>query len=236
MGFFDPQGSDKIYFDQFRRSPHELSYLAVHDFRYLQMKNIYYYQMELLQNYPSGTVLNQGNYKELRSLLQNYCNAVRDYEFMVRLPKPSKKKIRRQRECLEHLGPGQNIDRNDHRVIRGHTVGFLDRMFSEDLSDAAPNSKITWRGKVDILCRDLSLRGIVRRSCVGLLGTTFLLVPMIILQFYRTTAWKLSTVSIAVVLFSVVLAICSDQSNGEHLVAVAAYAAVMVVFVGTTTS
>ena len=77
----------------------------------------------------------------------------------------------------------------------------------------------------------------MRRIFVGtFIGAPFLLVPMIILQFRTTTAWKLSTVSIAVVLFSVFLGVCSDQNNGDHLVAVAAYAAVMVVFVGTSTT
>ena len=92
------------------------------------------------------------------------------------------------------------------------------------------------RGRFAILCRDVSARDIIRRIVVGtFVGAPFLLVPMIILQFRTTIAWKLSTVSTAVVLFSIFLAICSDQSNAEHIVAVAAYAAVMVVFIGTST-
>ncbi|GFF59936.1 hypothetical protein IFM51744_10107 [Aspergillus udagawae] len=227
---------DDTYFNHFRLSPHELSFLVVHDLRYLHMKNIYYYQMELLKKYPAETELNNGNVQELRRLLGEYCQALQNYEFVLRLSKPSNRKARVQRECLEHVGAGDNIDRNDHRVIHGSAVGFLDRMFSQDLSDAAENKKIRLRGKFDILFRDVSVRDIIRRVVVGtFVGAPFLLVPMIILQFRTTTAWKLTTVSVAVVVFSIFLAICSDQSNAEHVVAVAAYAAVMVVFIGTTT-
>lgn len=155
---------------------------------------------------------------------------------MHRLSKPSNRKARTQREGLEHVEGGYNIDRNDHRVIRGSVVGFLDRMFSQSLSDAAENHKLRFRGRFEILCRDVSAKDIIRRIVVGtFVGAPFLLVPMVILQFRTTTAWKLATVSVAVVVFSIFLAICSDQSNAEHIVAVAAYAAVMVVFIGTTT-
>jgi hypothetical protein len=64
---------DQLYFNQFRKNPNELSYLAVHDFRYLHMKNLYYYQMELLQNYPPGRDIDSGNVKDLRELLAGYC-------------------------------------------------------------------------------------------------------------------------------------------------------------------
>jgi hypothetical protein len=109
-------------------------------------------------------------------------------------------------------------------------------MLSQDLSDVATDmSKLTWKGKFQLARRHLSKWDMVRRICVGtLIGAPFLLVPMIILQFHTTTAWRLSMVSIAVVLFSVFLGLCSSQSNGEHLAAVAAYAAVMVVFIGTS--
>ncbi|KAH6672225.1 hypothetical protein B0J14DRAFT_563864 [Halenospora varia] len=221
----------------FRRNPHELRFLVVHDFRYLQMKNIYYYQMELLHKYPAGMQL-ENNIADLRKLLADYCQTLRDYEFVLQLPKPSKGKARIQRECLEHELPGANLDRSDHRVIPGATVDVLERIFSQDLSDVAPTSKgFTWTGKFQTLRRDLSGRDIMRRIFVGtFIGAPFLLVPIIILQFRTTIAWRLSTVSIAVVLFSVFLSVCSDQNIGNHLVAVASYAAIMVVFVGTSTN
>jgi hypothetical protein len=109
-------------------------------------------------------------------------------------------------------------------------------VFIEDLSDAAPGNELTLTGRFQLLRRDISGFEIFRRICVGtLVGAPFLLVPMIILQFHTTIVWKLSTVSLAVILFSVFLGVCSNQSNGDHLMAVAAYAAVMVVFIGTTT-
>ncbi len=131
-----------------------------------------------------------------------------------------------QRECLEHVGPKHDMERNDHRIIQGPSQ-----------PDAAPNHRLKLRGKIDIWFRHVSGRDVVRRICIGtLVAAPFLLVPMIILQFYTSTAWKLCTISIAVVLFSVFLAIFADQSDGEHLTAVSAYAAVMVVFIGTTTT
>ncbi|KAF2274488.1 uncharacterized protein EI97DRAFT_100763 [Westerdykella ornata] len=131
---------------------------------------------------------------------------------------------------------GRSIYPADHRIIRGSPLGVLERIFTQDLSEAQPGFKLGPRGKIELIWRDTLWGDIFQRMCIGcLVGAPFMLVPMIILQFQTTTAWKLSTVSVAVLLFSIILSISTDQSNDEHLVAVAAYAAVMVVFVGTTT-
>jgi hypothetical protein len=88
------QRDDNNYFNQFRASPHELSFLVVHDFLYLHMKNIYYYQMELLSKYPAGTELNDGNVQDLRRLLSEYCKySQSERDCRLPLPRPSSPKL-----------------------------------------------------------------------------------------------------------------------------------------------
>lgn len=155
---------------------------------------------------------------------------------MLHLPRPSSRKVRCQRRSLEGLGSDGDISRNDHRIIRGETVGFLARLFYTDPADATEGWRLRLRGRIEILFRELSWRDIISRTVVGtFVGAPFLLGPMILLQFYDTRTWQLVTVSVAVVLFSLFLGVASASSNADHLMAVAAYAAVMVVFVGTST-
>lgn len=161
---------------------------------------------------------------------------MQNYEYMLHLPRPSSRKVRGQRECLEHLRPGEEMSRNDHHIIRGEAVGFIARLFYYDPAEAAEGWFLTFKGRIQILFRDLSWRDIISRTIVGtFVGAPFLLGPMILLQFRDTRTWKLVTVCVAVVLFSLFLGLATASSNADHLMAVAAYAAVMVVFVGTST-
>ena len=73
------------------------------------------------------------------------------------------------------------------------------------------------------------------RFIIAFTGGASLVVPMLIMSLPSTNKTKsLITVSIAVTLFAVLLSMGVRASNAETLVATATYAAVLVVFVGTS--
>lgn len=69
---------------------------------------------------------------------------------------------------------------------------------------------------------------------MAVLGGCSLLISMLIMSFYKSrTAW-LITVSVAVVMFAIMVSVLESRaSNQELLAARAAYTAVMVVYVGS---
>lgn len=75
------------------------------------------------------------------------------------------------------------------------------------------------------------------RFIVAILGGTALVVPMLVMRLPEITLVKsLITVSVAVTIFSAALSVGLRATNTETLVSTATYAAVLVVFVGTTAS
>ena len=72
------------------------------------------------------------------------------------------------------------------------------------------------------------------RFIVAITGGLSLVIPMLIMRLGETLAKSLTTVSVAVVLFSALTSLMFKASNVETLGAAAAYAAVLVVFVGTS--
>ncbi|KAH8898112.1 hypothetical protein GQ53DRAFT_742268 [Thozetella sp. PMI_491] len=77
--------------------------------------------------------------------------------------------------------------------------------------------------------------GLVRFG-IAFTGGAFLVVPMIIMVLDPSQTKSLVTVSAFVVLFSLLLSLVVRVSNVETLVSTATYAAVLVVFVGTSTN
>ena len=71
------------------------------------------------------------------------------------------------------------------------------------------------------------------RFLVAVVGGGFLLVPIIVMSFTHSQNLRLVVSSIAVLAFSLFLSFLSRATNQEVLAGAAAYAAVMVVFVGS---
>jgi hypothetical protein len=71
------------------------------------------------------------------------------------------------------------------------------------------------------------------RLIIAVLGGAALLVPIIIMTDRIKQKWRLVTVGVAVAIFGLVLSIGTRATNQEILGASAAYAAVMVVYIGT---
>ncbi len=72
------------------------------------------------------------------------------------------------------------------------------------------------------------------RFIVAITGGLSLVVPMLVMRLGETLPKSLTTVSVAVILFSALTSLMFRASNVETLAATAAYAAVLVVFVGTS--
>ena len=72
------------------------------------------------------------------------------------------------------------------------------------------------------------------RFIVAITGGLSLVVPMLVMRLDEHLTKSLITVSVAVILFSALTSLMFKASNVETLAATAAYAAVLVVFVGTS--
>ena len=70
------------------------------------------------------------------------------------------------------------------------------------------------------------------RLAVALFAGIFLLAPMIALSYIGSKKWSLATTCLFVLAFAVIASFASKATNQELLAATAAYAAVLVVFVG----
>ncbi|KAK3645746.1 hypothetical protein LTR56_008933 [Elasticomyces elasticus] len=79
----------------------------------------------------------------------------------------------------------------------------------------------------------LSLTGMLVRFMVAFFGGASLLVPMIVMTFRTSRTARLVTVCVATLLFAYAIALLKPVNKQDILGATAAYAAVMVVYVGT---
>lgn len=113
-----------------------------------------------------------------------------------------------------------------HRWIR--KLWFEARVKGSSLEDdsTAPNSQ-GYRNTIRIA-------DIAARFIFALLAGVFFIVPLVVLSYQTSLRSHLVTVSICIVVFSFLLSLISQASNQETLMAVAAYAAVLVVFVAST--
>ncbi len=74
------------------------------------------------------------------------------------------------------------------------------------------------------------------RFCVAMVGGSFLLVPIIIMNCGHDQNWLLVTACVATILLSLFLAFMAQATNQDILAGSACYTAVLVVFVGTALS
>jgi hypothetical protein len=81
-----------------------------------------------------------------------------------------------------------------------------------------------------------SLRNMIRRFIIAMLGGIAMVVPMLVMILYHTRITGIVTVSVATFLFAACVAVFSNVDGPQLLTAVATYAAVLVVFVGANGS
>jgi hypothetical protein len=78
--------------------------------------------------------------------------------------------------------------------------------------------------------------GYVARLILALLSGAALIVPMVVMASKPSQLKSVVVASVAVGLFAIFISFMTKAENKEVLVATATYAAVLVVFVGTTTT
>lgn len=79
----------------------------------------------------------------------------------------------------------------------------------------------------------ISISDMVSWTCTAFFGGAFLLTPMIIMTFRTSRTARLVTVCVATLLFAMFMGCGTSARKQDILGATAAYAAVMVVYVGT---
>lgn len=107
------------------------------------------------------------------------------------------------------------------------------RGYSGDTDYAEKQQDVTLRLEEAKRQRILAIEDNINRFVIALLGGLAVVVPILIVSFNSSKTKSLVTVSLSVVLISLLIAVFSKASHLEMITATAAYAAVLVVFVGT---
>jgi hypothetical protein len=76
----------------------------------------------------------------------------------------------------------------------------------------------------------------IARFLVGLVGAAWLIVPLLIMAFHSSLTKTMITVCTSVVLFALAVSLVFELDNKDTVTATSTYAAVLVVFVGTSTT
>jgi hypothetical protein len=76
----------------------------------------------------------------------------------------------------------------------------------------------------------------IARFLVGIVGGAWLIVPLLIMAFHSSLTKTMITVCTTVVLFALAVSLLFELDNKDTVTATATYAAVLVVFVGTSTA
>lgn len=127
---------------------------------------------------------------------------------------------------------------NDNRSkvdnLRKALRHFLPRHLTYSRAERARRSREFEEGKppheISVVVDRLS------RLIVALAGGMFLIVPMLIMAINPNQTKSLVTASVGTLLFSCAISLGLNSSNNETMVSTATYAAVLVVFVGITTT
>ena len=132
--------------------------------------------------------------------------------FLGEVPKSTSGSIDPLRDFLKRFLPN-SLAWTQNEIERRYFVEYFSGMMPEDTSPF-----------VDILARFM----------VAITGGLSLVIPMLVMRLDEYLKKSLITVSVAVILFSALTSLMFKASYVETLAATAAYAAVLVVFVGTS--
>ncbi|KAI1485154.1 hypothetical protein F5X96DRAFT_674917 [Biscogniauxia mediterranea] len=205
---------------------------------------------------------------QLSLLLHQYTNAVRDYQYMARLPPLASTFAARQRIELETFFPslaqpgiqqtnttadeGVNDDDEVSNIpydneylslnpkptqrkdlLREYLRKHLPRQFSwTEEEKSARRADYSHGHPPEQYSQSLDR---IARFLVGVVGGASLIVPLLIMAFDSSLTKTMITVCTVVVLFALAVSLLFELDNKDTVTATATYAAVLVVFVGTST-
>ncbi|KAL4909731.1 hypothetical protein BDW74DRAFT_143611 [Aspergillus multicolor] len=209
-------------------------------FAELQRMRLRKLQSVLIRN-VANMYLGQGEPDGWEMALQQYIQAFRDYEYMTQALSTGTEdpfiahtedeavhwmldSIHRENEAKWPIN--SKISRDDWaRICRTQ-----DALFMATSGTGAPPIGGTRRAKV----RESKLRSIQGRILTAIVGGAFLIGPMWLMVLHNTKYTALVSTSVCVLAFGVLMASALEKPM-EVLSSTAAYAAVLVVFVGTNT-
>ncbi|KAI1765173.1 hypothetical protein GGR53DRAFT_284152 [Hypoxylon sp. FL1150] len=244
----NPDGKDFISY--VKRSLEEEEEFHFLRFEFLQRLNIVQLEVKLARiksRIQKEQVIYPDESELLQKTLQEYATAIRDYRFLKGQKSLSKTEVRDRKLLLERFFQSEE-DFND--PFSSHYAYFQDAEARIDpLRDAFMKrlpSRLTWSheerrqrkreymdGKAPKEVSHFVDQAV--RFVVAISGGLFLVVPMVVMTIQPSVLKSLITVSTFVLLFALILAFAVKVSNVETLISTATYAAVLVVFVGTST-
>ncbi|WAO89976.1 Hypothetical protein NCS54_00738000 [Fusarium falciforme] len=246
----DPESYERNLVAYVNRSVDEEEEFHFLRFEFLQRLNITQLEVKLARLKSQVHAHGQINSQEqeiLQRTLRDYATAIRDYRF-IQGHKSLKETEARDRKLLLKRFFQSVKDVND--PFSSHYAFFQDAETKIDpMRDALMRhlpSRLTFSkeerrqrskeyhdGKLPKEVSQLVDRSV--RFAVAVTGGLFLVIPMIIMTLRPSDVKSLITVSAFVLLFALCLSFVVKVSNIETLVSTATYAAVLVVFVGTST-
>lgn len=174
-------------------------------------------------------------------------DAIRDYEYLSSLPPAAEAQSRiNARDLKLVLNDSRDIPESYHSYgtisdASTLTHDSLRDMLRKTLPRRATYSRAEMNDRLDEFLRNKPPEDIspfvdgLARFIMAFVGGAVLIVPVLVMRLPRVTLTKsLVTVSVAVLLFAAAVSIGFRASNTDTLVACAIYAAVLVVFVGTS--
>ncbi|KAL3958312.1 hypothetical protein ACCO45_006474 [Purpureocillium lilacinum] len=166
--------------------------------------------------------------EDLTTKLQQYATAIRDYQFLRNKASVERAEVPHRKLLLQRYFQSES-DFGD--PFESHYSYFQDADGKVDPLRAAMMKYLPAHLAVVSALVDRLVRFVI-----AVTGGVFLVVPMIIMTLHPSQTKSLVTVSVALLVFSLMLSFVVRVSNVETLVSTATYAAVLVVFVGTSTA
>jgi len=227
------------------REPHLL------EFRHLQRINLSELQNQLASQkaeFAKSMSVSTSELLQLRETLHSYATAIRDYEYLMSLPQITGSEQDNRRKDLMADFPSIGLLPTQPYNSRYHTFRTTPTIPTDPLRDLLKSylpRRLTWtRAEMKRHIGEFIERkppqdvspfvDSIARLILAFAAGASLVVPVVIMSLNKSVPKSLITTSVAVLIFAVALAFGVKASNTETLAATATYAAVLVVFVGTS--
>jgi hypothetical protein len=186
------------------------------------------------------------------TMIFHEATAIRDYEYMRRMRPCSENEAYKRFLVLQQYFPDMANLHNEHQVFphfreirtesRTAALDPIRDLLRRKLPHFLTYSEAEKKRRQDEYIAREPPEGVsplvdrIARFVVAIGGGAALVVPMVIMSLQPSQTKSIVTVSVAVLLFSVCISLVMRANNTETLVATATYAAVLVVFVGASSS
>ncbi|KAH7333191.1 hypothetical protein BKA65DRAFT_553539 [Rhexocercosporidium sp. MPI-PUGE-AT-0058] len=221
------------------------------EFARLQRLNLVQMQNELASikaDQTAGGGLTDAQVKDLRRTMHEYITAIKDLEYTWNLTEVSDDDGREYQIKLQEAFPDtasktgapynttyrtfRAASQQKPDAVREFLRNFLYRKLSWTQAERDAREDDYWHGKPPYMYSTWVDR--LARFIMAFVGGAALVVPMVVMVFHPSRNKSLITTSVSVLLFAAFLALGINSSNQDTLAATATYAAVLVVFVGTS--